>query len=351
MKKLVRRVISGLLTTTLVLGMSVAVYAEPTDTPTTVTFGSAVYVSELTGLPISTSLQAQRPIAVMIDNETKAYNHYGVSEADIVYEMMNSTKNGRITRLMAIYKDYNSIPQIGSIRSTRPTNCMIAPEYNAILVHDGGPFYINTYLVQPYLDNLSGGFTRVKNGKPTEFTEYVKAGEAASRANKAKYSLTYNAYANPRITSHFLFNATDTPLSTTYGTVTPATSIDLSGSFQHTKSKLVYDAATGTYNYYAYGNKHVDAEDSQPTMFKNVILQVVPFTEYDANGYMVYNVVGTGSGYYITDGQCVPITWAKTSDNTITQYMGADGKEIKVNAGKTYIGLIPADTASTTVIQ
>ena len=343
MKKFVATVLSVVM----VLTMSMTVMAEEV---TTVTFGGT-YPSELTGLPISSSLSGQRPIAVMIDNETKAYNHYGVSEADIVYEMMNSTKNGRITRLMAIYKDYNNIPQIGSIRSVRPTNCMIAPEYNAILIHDGGPFYINTYIAQPYCDNLSGGFTRVKNGKPTEFTEYVKAGEAASRAVKAGYSLNYNAWANNRIASHFLFNTADTLLSTVYGAVTPATNIDLSGSFPHTKSRLVFDAGTNTYNYYAYGSKHVDAEDEQPTMFKNVILQVVPFTEYDANGYLMYNATGVGSGYYITNGQCIPITWAKASDNTITKYMDAQGNEIKVNAGKTYIGLIPADTASTTLIQ
>lgn len=64
----------------------------------------AAYVSELTGLPTSIALQTQRPVAVMIDNDTKALPHYGLSEADVVYEMMNSTANKRVTRLMAIYK-------------------------------------------------------------------------------------------------------------------------------------------------------------------------------------------------------------------------------------------------------
>lgn len=344
MKKLtLRRLVSLLLVVVMTLGMTTLAYAA--EATTVVTFGASG-VSELTGMPISAALATQRPAAVMIDNESKAYPHYGVSEADIVYEMMNSTKNGRITRLMAIYKDYNAVPQIGSIRSTRPTNCMIAPEYNAILVHDGGPFYINNYIAQPYLDHLSGGFSRVKNGKPTEFTEYIKTGEIASRAAKAGISTVYNAWANPRVASHFVFNSTDALVNGT-----PATNIDLSGSFPHTKSKLVFDATTRTYNYYAYGNKHVDAEDGAPTAFKNVILQIAPVTQYDANGYMMYNVIGTGTGYYITNGQCIPITWSKASDNIITQYFDATGKEIKVNVGKTYIGLIPSDTASTTIIN
>ena len=57
----------------------------------------AAYVSELTGLPTSIALQTQRPVAVMIDNDTKALPHYGLSEADVVYEMMNSTANKRVT--------------------------------------------------------------------------------------------------------------------------------------------------------------------------------------------------------------------------------------------------------------
>ena len=64
-----------------------------------------MYRSELTNEWIDESLKDQRPIAVMVDNEKVALPHYGLTEADILYEMMNSTKNDRITRFMAIVKD------------------------------------------------------------------------------------------------------------------------------------------------------------------------------------------------------------------------------------------------------
>lgn len=102
-----------------------------------------MYRSELTNEWIDEALQNQRPIAVMVDNEKTALLHYGLTQADIVYEMMNSTANGEITRFMAVVKDWDKITQFGSIRSVRPTNFMIAPEYNAVVVHDGGPFYID----------------------------------------------------------------------------------------------------------------------------------------------------------------------------------------------------------------
>ena len=131
------------------------------------------YRSELTNMWTDKSLKEQRPIAVMVDNELTALDHYGINQADIVYEMMNSTANGRVTRLMCIVKDWKNLEQFGSIRSTRPTNVIMAGEYNAILVHDGGPFYIDSYLAKSYNNNLSGGFARFANGKSMEFTEYV----------------------------------------------------------------------------------------------------------------------------------------------------------------------------------
>ena len=102
-------------------------------------------VSELTGEFIDAELEKQRPIAVMIDNEKIALPHYGVSESDIVYEMVNSTHNDRVTRFMVLVKDWENIEQLGNVRSARPTNFMLCMGWNAILCHDGGPLYNNNY--------------------------------------------------------------------------------------------------------------------------------------------------------------------------------------------------------------
>ena len=72
-----------------------------------------MYRSELTNEWISESLRYQRPIAAMVDNEKASLPHYGISQADVVYEMMNSTANGRITRLMVLVKDWASITRLG----------------------------------------------------------------------------------------------------------------------------------------------------------------------------------------------------------------------------------------------
>ena len=78
---------------------------------------------------------------------------------------------------MALFKDYESVDQIGSIRSVRPTNVILAAEWNAIICHDGGPFYVDEYLDEACSDHFSGTFSRVDNGKSREYTEYILSGD------------------------------------------------------------------------------------------------------------------------------------------------------------------------------
>lgn len=320
---------------------------DPSDEAPEEDFGTPLpvpegqYLSELTGLPINKDLEMQRPIAVMIDNEIKALPHYNTAGADIVYEMMNSTANDRITRLMCIYKDWENLPQTGSIRSVRPTNILVAQEYDAVICHDGGPFHINDYLSRyPY--HFSGTFSRVNNGKAREFTEYILKGDLDRNFARTGWSKEYSEAPTPH------FNFAD------YGTTTNLDDWDADGirtanhielPFYHNKSKLVYNEETKTYDYYEYGKQHLDAETKAPLTFTNVLLQDCSFHQYDKNGYLIYNCIDKFQfAYYCTEGKNISILWTKEGEGGVTRFFNASGEEIKINPGKTYIGIIPDDT-------
>lgn len=310
--------------------------------------------SELTNEWIDEKLENQRPIAVMVDNELTALDHYGVNQADVVYELMNSTANGRITRLMCLVKDYEKIEQFGSIRSTRTTNVMLSGEWNAILVHDGGPFYIDNYIGMPYCNNLSGGFARYSNGKPSEFTEYVTyesytnptTGKSfaglGERIEKAGYSVEYNKYYEGK---HWKFASKgDNKIE---DNKEGKKVVDVELPFPHNKSQLKYNDEKKVYEYYEYGKAHIDALDDEITSFTNVILECISFTQLDQNGYLTYNVTDSTSheGYYLSKGVAVPITWSKATPEGITHYYyKSTGQEIELNTGKTYIAFVPADS-------
>lgn len=298
-----------------------------------------MYRSELTNEWIDESLKDQRPIAAMVDNELTALPHYGLSDADVVYEIMNSTKNDRITRLMVLVKDWGKIEQLGSIRSTRPTNILLAAEWNAVLCHDGGPFYIDPYLANDYAAHFSGGFDRVNNGKAREFTEYICTGNLDDKFAASNYSKEYDEYYPG---AHYKFAEDEVTLENADGVIDAE---EISLPFKHNKSKLKYNKDTQTYDYYEYGDPHVDAgNNNQVLSFKNVLIQNCTFSQYDENGYLIYNCIDTNrEGYYVTNGKAIPVTWAKTGDTEPTRYFDKDGNEIEINTGKTYVTLVPDD--------
>lgn len=307
-----------------------------------------MYRSELTNEWIDESLKDQRPIAVMVDNESTALPHYGLTEADVVYEIMNSTANGRITRLMAIVKDWGKIEQFGSIRSTRPTNIMLAAEWNAVLCHDGGPFYINDWIAKKYSANFSGGFSRVNNGKSREFTEYICAGDLDKKFSSSNYSTEYNEYYPGQ---HYFFSDSEINLSEN-GDSFDCTAIEL--PFPHNSSRLQYNESTGTYDYYEYGKAHTDPQhDNAQLTFKNLLIQDTTFSQLDENGYMIYNAIDSGrDAYYITNGKAIEVTWIKSAENEPTIYLDKQtGEQIELNTGKTYVALVPSDSWDDIVIK
>jgi len=303
-----------------------------------------MYFSELTGEPISEEIKDQRPIAAMVDNEITALPHFDTTKADVVYELMNSTKNDRITRLMCVVKDWGSIEQLGSIRSTRPTNILLASEWNAILCHDGGPYHNDAYFAKDWAkDHISGYFSRVDNGKSREFTEYILKGDLESAIDKFGISATYNEFANEG--SHFNFTeyGTEIKLDEKYSRSYTANKITL--PFTHNSSQLAFNSETGLYEYYEYGDQYFDQANGQPLTFKNIILQKCSFAQLDENGYLIYNCINSSElGWYITNGVAKDITWAKNSETGVTKYYDENGEELQINTGKTYISLIPDDT-------
>ena len=297
------------------------------------------YRSELTNEIISEELKDQRPIAVMVDNEKTALPHYGLTQADVVYELMNSTKNGEITRFMALVKDWDAIVQFGSVRSLRPTNILLANEWNAIICHDGGPFHNDAYLALPATDNISGYFGRVNNGKPREFTEYVLTGEIAKYTERLGIGTTYNEYYEG---PHYQFTTEANPqnLDETYPDFAKsAVFIDL--PFDHNGSELKYNEEDGLYYYSEYGSAHLDPQNGNKQLaFKNVIIQRVTYNQLDENGYLIFNCIGEGKATFITNGKRVNVTWKKGSDTEPTRYYDGMGNEIVLNTGKTYVAFV-----------
>ncbi len=352
--------------------ISVSKEEEPEPEPVVEETREGMYRSELTNEWISEDIENQRPVAIMVDNDKVAQPHYGTSQSDVVYELVNSTLNNRVTRLMCIVKDWKNIEVFGNIRSTRPTNCILFPEYNAILVHDGGPYYINDWLAFPNATNhLNGGFARIDrtfksgNAKDSTYEEYVTAenytgvgGYAGkswpgllNRIAKAGYTEEYNQYYMGK---HFTFS---NELLSIEKEKNAQSITHVALPYGHNQSELKYNKDTGLYDFYEFGEIYKDAANDSTLSFANVIIYTCSLFEYEKDfaenhGYMLFNCIGNGDGYYLTGGNCIPIKWNKPAQEALTSFTNAaTGEEIVLNTGKTYITIVPSDSWDRLVLE
>ena len=108
----------------------------------------------LTGIgDLSEGAIGKRPVAVMVNNVQKAMPQYGVSQADLIFEI---PVEGDATRFMALYGDYTKVPQVCPIRSCRYYFPALSQGFDAFYVNWGIDDTIADYLEALDLDQIEG---------------------------------------------------------------------------------------------------------------------------------------------------------------------------------------------------
>lgn len=277
-----------------------------------------------------------RPYAIMINNLGVARPlQSGLQDAMIIYEMI---VEGGLTRYMAVFQDQNT-ERIGSIRSARHYFLDYALENDAIYVHHGNSPQAAADFKTLNIDRISvdaskTGWRDKSLNVSTEHTLFTSI---------AKLN---NGVGNKRKTRNkdFLLNYSETPidLSTKEGAI-KANNIEItySGSVN---SSYEYDESAQNYKRSVNGKAHTDYVTKKQYTFKNIITYQVSNTSLnDGSGKdrQTLDNIGSGEGYYITNGYAVPITWSKSSRSSQTVYKYKDGTEIDVNDGNTFIQIQP----------
>ena len=108
-------------------------------------------------------------------------------------------------------------------------------------------------------------------------------------------------------------------------------------------TSYVYDSEQKVYKRYVNGVEHKDAITGEQYTAKNIITYQVKNSNItgDNKGRQDFDNIGSGVGYYITNGYAVEINWKKDSRESQTVYTYKDGSEIVVNDGNTYIQIQP----------
>lgn len=303
--------------------------------------------SRLTNEWVDADVAATRPIAVMIPNESSAIPQYSLSEASILYE---ANVENRMTRMMAIYEGWQDMDKIGNIRSLRDYYAYWAFEWDAFIVHFGGPFFINELLADENTQDIDGtsgsdeaAFFR-STDRSMPHNAYASGTGLLKVIDKKGYSLGYRGLTDE---NHFRFATKAEPNTLDqYGTkAKDATYIDMSGCYPLTRCYFEFNEEDGLYyrSQHLSGSTdgpHIDAVTGEQLTFKNILVQNTFYQEL-GEGYLAFQCHDTTrDGWFFTNGRGIHVTWEKNTDYGATRYYDDNGNEIVLNTGKTMICIV-----------
>lgn len=306
---------------------------------------STLVHSSLTNQWVSTQIASRRPIAVMTPNEVHAIPHYNLSKASIIYE---AKVEGSMTRMMALYEDWQDLDKIGNIRSLRSYFAYWSFEWDAILIHFGGPYFINNLLAMETTDSIDGTY---------DSTAYFRTDDREAPHNAfASGSGIMNAIRNNGFTlenrglnegSHFLFAEQDVPNTLQqYGESSVlAEYIDMTEAYPLTRCYFRYNEEDGLYYRYQHlsggtDGPHMDEATGEQLSFRNILVQNI-LTEDIGDGYLAMQCHDTTKdGWFFTQGRGIHVNWQKNGDFGATKFYDDNGDEIHLNTGKTMILVI-----------
>ena len=313
--------------------------------------------SELTNLWIPDTYEDARPIAIMTPNDKAAIlSHYALSKAGIIYQC---TVEGNITRLMCMYDDYEALgDRVGNVRSARLYYIYWALEWDSLFIHFGGPYYIDDIcksglVADIDLKNMTKGteesagtlseegyrsyYFRAADRKSPQ-NAYTSSGAIANSITSKGYSKTHTSMYKG---AHYQFADEENPVDLSKASDSQeCLTVDFSGTYTVDDTYFMYDADSQTYLRFQYDEPHIDQLNGEQLAFKNIIVQFCNWRSMDAKGYLEFYFKESDTGYYITDGYAIPITWEKDDDYALTKYYDMDGNELTINTGKTMICIV-----------
>lgn len=316
--------------------------------------------SYLTGEWKDASVVDRRNMAVMVNNRLQGLPQYGISKASIIYE---APVEGRISRLMCYFEDYDDLDHIGTVRSSRDYFI-----YEAIGVDS---IYCNWGLAVPYVadlinsdrvDNISYPLEGIAEGTGS-IEPFGRLKRGTCPATGKDYSLEHTSYmfidgyntalakrgyrTNYKQDFRGAFLFADAGYVATYDSYPDATKVYPGGkdfnSSGYGREKMnpcfTYNPEDRLYYRTQYGAAHIDEMTGEQLAVTNIVFKICHGEQRDKNDYLWFDVIGSGSGDAVvfTNGKVIEGTWTRKSEGEPNIYLDKNGKEIVLNQGKTWV--------------
>jgi len=273
------------------------------------------------------------PVAVQIENLITVRPQAGLQSANLVYEAL---AEGGITRFLAIFAGSENITKIGPVRSARPYFLSWLAEFDGLYAHCGGsPQALSEITTNNVLsiNQIGGdhGYYWRDDDRPRPHNLYTSS-ELIARALRDKEIPANGDY------DYWLFK--DEAKLADRPSEDKTIKIDFSTSSYEVEYQ--YDKEENEYLRSQAGEPHLDELTEEQITVKNVVIQYVE-TRLADESRLSMETIGEGEAMVFMDGAMKGTTWKKTDREDRTKFYDLNGKEIRFNAGNTWIEVLPID--------
>jgi DUF3048 family protein len=280
-----------------------------------------LHLAPLTGLADPFLVAEHRcAVTVKIDNTLAAHPHYGIEQADLVYEEV--VEYG-ITRLAAVFNS-QAPDRVGPVRSVRLTDQLIVWPLRGVFGYSGGAQYaidsINTAPVTQ-LDETRAG--------PLMFRDFSRY---APHNLYAHVDQMYTRCTDPSPPAQFTYRP-----STRRSGGAPVASMNV-GFDNGYAVTWAWDPPTRKWKRSIFGAAEIAASGVQLATTNIVVI----FTPY-VGGVGAFGaeaaLTGSGSAWVFTDGRVIKGIWSRPDKAKPAQLLDAKRHAISLTPGPTWIEL------------
>jgi hypothetical protein len=284
----------------------------------------------LTGAVLETPLiPLPQVFAVMIENSADAWPLAGLDEAFLVIE---APVEGGIPRFVAFYSSQDSAAKIGPVRSARPYYLDWADELQAVYAHVGGSPEALDLIKQVGTIDLNEFWNGKYFWRDTKRFAPHNAYTSVDLLSAAlsKLSLSAPVYQSWRF-KHDNPATADQALSLTvdWGS---ASAYDVTWEYQPESNTYLRQQ----------GGEIAKTQAGGTILANNVIAIATDITVVDGVGRRHIRTLGEGDAVIMQDGRLILGRWKKSTRTDRLRFYTVDGSEVSMNAGKTWIEVVPS---------
>jgi hypothetical protein len=296
------------------------------------------YYSPLTGSLVNDEAATKQAVTgIMIENSPDARPQSGIKNSGVVFEAI---AEGGITRFLVLYQQEK--PQlIGPVRSVRMYYVDWVAAFNASVAHVGGS---------------AAALAEVRNGNYRDIDQFFNASTYWRATDRYAPHNVYTSFEKIDALNNAKGYTTSTFTGFTRKDSTPAaeptaTSIDVTISSSLYNSHYAYNATTNTYDRSQAGAPHLDREDGQISPRVVVVLKVTETTVFEDGYRESINAIGSGGAVIFQDGTAQEVTWHKASKTDQITFTDAEGKDVPLARGQTWLTAVPENDGGSVTWQ